>query len=86
MRKKKALRKFVFQEILTSKARFISITLLILIGVSFFSALNASGPDMLKTATHFFNKQNLMDIHVVSTMGFEKEDIEILKHQAEIVS
>ncbi len=84
MRKKKALRKFIFQEIRTSKARFISITLLILIGVSFFSALNASGPDMLKTAALFFDKQNLMDIHVVSTMGFEKDDIEILKNQADV--
>ncbi len=84
MRKKKALRKFIFQEILTSKARFISITLLILIGVSFFSALNASGPDMLKTAALFFDNQNLMDIHVVSTMGLEKEDIEILKSHADV--
>ncbi|MFA9377261.1 MAG: FtsX-like permease family protein [Lachnotalea sp.] len=84
MGKKKALRRLVVQEILTSKARFISITLLILIGVSFFAGLNASGPDMLKTAALFFDNQNLMDMHVVSTMGLEEKDIDILKQQADI--
>lgn len=84
MGKKKALKRLIFQEILTSKARFISIMLLILIGVSFYSALNASGPDMLKTAELYFNNRHLMDIHVVSTMGLEDEDIEILKLHEDI--
>lgn len=81
MKKKKALTRLIFQEILTSKARFISILLLILIGVSFFSGLNASGPDMLQTAKLYFENQKLMDIHIVSTMGLEEEDIEIIKQQ-----
>lgn len=81
MKKKKALTRLIFQEILSSKARFISILLLILIGVSFFSGLNASGPDMLHTAKLYFDKQKLMDMRVVSTMGLEEEDIEILKQQ-----
>lgn len=84
MGKKKALKRLVLQEILTSKARFISITLLILIGVAFFSGLNASGPDMKKTAALFFDNQNLMDMHVVSTLGLEDEDVEILKNQEDI--
>lgn len=84
MGKKKALRRLILQEILTSKARFISITLLILLGVSFFSGLNAAGPDMKKTAALFFENHNLMDIHLVSTMGLEEEDIEILKSQADV--
>ncbi|WP_099469741.1 ABC transporter permease [Konateibacter massiliensis] len=84
MGKKKALKKLILQEILTSKARFISIMLLILLGVSFFSGLNSSGPDMLKTAALYFDNQNLMDIHVVSTMGLEDEDIDILWQQEDI--
>ncbi len=84
MRKKKALRRLILQEILTSKARFISITLLILLGVSFFAGLNASGPDMKKTAALFFDKHNLMDIHVISTMGLEEEDIDILRAQDDV--
>lgn len=84
MGKKKALTRLVFQEILTSKARFISIMLLIFIGVSFFAGLNSSGPDMLKTALLYFDDQKLMDMHVVSTMGLEEEDIDILKQQKDI--
>lgn len=84
MGKKKALRRLVFQEVLTSKARFISITLLILIGVSFFAGLNASGPDMLKTAALYFENQNLADIHLVSTMGLEEKDVDILKTQEDV--
>jgi putative ABC transport system permease protein len=84
MGKKKALTRLVFQEILTSKARFISIMLLIFIGVSFFAGLNSSGPDMLKTALLYYQEQNLMDMHVVSTMGLEEEDIDILKQQKDI--
>lgn len=78
MNKKKALRKLVFAEILTSKARFLSILSLILLGVAFFSGLNASGPDMLKTAALYFKNQNLMDIRVVSTLGLTDKDIDIL--------
>lgn len=81
MKKKKALTRLIFQEILTSKARFISIMLLILIGVTFFTGLNASGPDMLQTAKLYFGKQKLMDMRVVSTMGLEDEDIAIIKQQ-----
>lgn len=84
MGKKKALKRLIFQEIVTSKARFISIALLILIGVSIFAGLNASGPDMIKTAANYFNNQKLMDMHVVSTMGLEEEDIEILKKQKDV--
>jgi putative ABC transport system permease protein len=84
MGKKKALRRLVFQEILTSKARFISIMLLILIGVSFFAGLNASGPDMLKTAQLYFKNQKLMDLHIISTMGIEDRDIEILSSHEDI--
>lgn len=84
MSKKKALIKLIFQEILTSKARFISILLLILMGVAFFVGLNSSGPDMIKTAQEHFDKQNLMDIRVVSAMGLEEEDIEILKNQKDV--
>lgn len=84
MGKKKALKRLIFQEILTSKARFISIMLLVMLGIAFFSGLNASGPDMLKTANLYFKNQKLMDIHVVSTMGLEEEDIDILKKLKDI--
>ncbi len=82
--RKRALKKLVITEILASKARYLSILLLVLIGVAFFSGINSSGPDMLNTAALYFDKQQLMDIRLVSTYGLEEEDIRILSQQPDI--
>lgn len=74
--KKTALHKLVFKEILTSKARFLSIFILIILGVGFFAGLQATGPNMLKTVDQYFDQQMLYDLHVQSTMGIEEEEIQ----------
>lgn len=76
--KKTALRRMIYKEIWTSKARFLSILVLILLGVGFFSGLQATGPNMLKTADHYFDQQRLYDIHVQSTMGLEEGEFDRL--------
>ena len=70
--------KLVIREILNSKARFLSIFILILLGVGFFAGLQATGPNMLKTVDDYFDQQKLYDIHVQSTLGFETEEVELL--------
>lgn len=52
--KRSALWKDIYREIWRSKSRFISIFMLIMLGVAFFSGLKATGPDMLLTADNFF--------------------------------
>ncbi|WP_440898048.1 FtsX-like permease family protein [Amphibacillus sp. Q70] len=76
--RKTALHKLVFKEILTSKARFLSIFILIILGVGFFAGLQATGPNMLKTLDQYFDDQMLYDFHVQSTMGIEDEEIQRL--------
>ena len=44
----RAYKKSITREILSSKARFASILVIILLGVAFFSGIKSSGPDMNK--------------------------------------
>ena len=82
--KKKALYKSIFREIRSSKARFFSILGIILLGVCFYAGIKATGPNMLKTADKYYTDQQLMDQHIVSTLGLDKADEEIIKKIPEV--
>lgn len=62
-----------------SKARFISILLIIMLGVGFYAGIKATGPDMLNTADNYYKDYKLMDTKLVSTTGLEDKDIELIK-------
>ena len=72
---KKALFKDSVAEIKKSFGRFISILLIVMLGVAFFAGLRATCPDMHKTADDYFDEYALSDIHILSTMGFSENDI-----------
>lgn len=72
----KALHRSIWREIYQSKARFLSILLIILLGVSFYAGIKATGPNMLNTADHYYKKQHLMDTKITSPFGLTKEDLE----------
>ena len=82
--KKTALYKLVFREILNSKARFLSIFILIFLGVGFFVGLQATGPNMLTTVDDYFDRQKLYDIHVQSTLGIEDEEVALLTNYSDV--
>lgn len=73
--KKRALRKDFYMEIRKSLGRFLSIFFIVALGVSFFSGIRASEPDMRISGDAYFDEKNLMDIKVVSTMGLTNEDV-----------
>ena len=75
---KTALLKDGIKEIKISYKRFISILLIVLLGVGFFAGLRASSPDMKKTLDVYFDEQNVMDIQVISTLGLTDDDIEAI--------
>lgn len=79
MMKKRALWTDIFREISRTKARFLSIFAIIMLGVGFFAGIKATGPDMLDTADHYYGDLKLMDLKVQSTLGLEQSDIEKLK-------
>ena len=79
MRKKKALKKDFRMEIKKSLNRFLSIFLIVAMGVSFYSGIQASAPDMRATGDYYYDETNLMDLRVIGTLGLSEGDLEALR-------
>ena len=75
----KALHKDFWMEIRTSKARFISIFMIVALGVAFFSGIQASSPDMRLSGDAYYDEKNLMDIKVVGTLGLTEDDVSAIR-------
>ncbi len=75
----KSLKRDFFREIRKSISRFISIMLIVALGVAFYSGVRSTMPAMYMTADAIYDKQNLMDIRVVGTLGLTQKDIDALK-------
>ncbi len=75
----RGLIKEALRSIAKNKARFISIIAIVAVGISFYAGISAAGPDMKQTAVDYFNDNNLMDIWMVSTVGFNENDVEQIK-------
>lgn len=76
---KRALRKDIFREIWNTKARFLSIFAIIMLGVAFFTGIKATGPNMLDTAAGYYDDYRLMDLKALSTYGLDDAAIEELR-------
>lgn len=72
--RRRALWKDFFMEIKTSLTRFLSIVLIVALGVAFFAGIRATNPDMRITIDSYFDNSNLMDIRILSSMGLTEED------------
>ncbi|MEW8995271.1 FtsX-like permease family protein [Clostridium sp.] len=83
--KNRAYRKSITREILSSKARFISILVIIFLGVAFYSGIKSSGPDLKESINEFFRKQNLMDSKIVSSIGLNDNDLKLLENNDKIL-
>lgn len=71
--------KDIFREIKISLGRFLSILCIVSIGVAFFAGIKASAPDMKNSADTYFDKYNVQDIQVYSTIGLTKKDVAAIK-------
>src|SRR5699024_6985350 len=76
---KTALIKDSLKEIQKGFKRFISILLIVLLGVGFFAGIKATSPDMKKTLDEYFDEKNVNDISLISTIGITNNDIEEIK-------
>lgn len=77
--KRKALRKDFYMEIRKSMGRFLSIFFIVAIGCAFFAGIRSSEPDMRYSGDAYFDRKNLMDLQVISTMGLTDEDVEAIE-------
>ncbi|KAF5054504.1 hypothetical protein DSECCO2_387460 [anaerobic digester metagenome] len=59
--------------------RFLSILAIIALGVGFFAGINATRPDMVKSAAAYYSELNLMDLRSLNPLGYSPEDIAQLR-------
>ena len=76
---KNLLFKSTLREIKSSFGRWIAILAIVALGVGFFTGLKACKPAFLETANQYLHNQNFYDFQLISTLGLEDEDVEIIK-------
>lgn len=76
---KNAMLKNAFAEMRKTKSRFLSIFGIIAIGTGFFAGLLQSAPAMKESSDHYYDRTSLLDYRLVSTYGFDDNDIKALK-------
>ena len=59
--------------------RFLSVLLIVALGIGFFAGLRETAPDILLTLDSYYDENNLMDFQIVSTMGLTEDDLASLK-------
>lgn len=74
----KILFKELWRSIRRTATRFLSILAIVAVGTGFFAGVKASCPDMELTAKHYFEDTRLMDLHLLSTLGFTQEEIQAI--------
>lgn len=71
--------KDTFRLIRKTFKRFITIFLIVMIGVGFMVGLMSSAPTMRTSVDKYFDDTNFMDIQLYSSYGFDNRDIEALE-------
>lgn len=77
--KMKKINKHILNTFFTSKARFISILLLIFLASFAYVGLKATAFNMENTIQHHFKETNFADIFIMSNYGFDNEDLDLIK-------
>ncbi len=71
--------KVIFNEIKGSFGRFAAIFGIVALGVGFLSGLLVTTPDMNLSVDEYYDKNNMADIFIKSTMGLTKDDLELIR-------
>ena len=72
---KKAQKRDFYREIRKSINRYLSLTLIVALGVAFFSGVRSAEPDMKLSVDKYYDSVNFYDIRAISTMGLADEDL-----------
>lgn len=82
---KSMIRKTTVREIRKSFGRFFAIFAIVALGVGFFAGLKVSKQTMLHTGNRYISEQNLFDFRLLSTIGFNVEEVEAFSKQTDIL-
>ncbi len=72
------LSRSAFREIRSSLGRYIAIIAIIALGVGFFAGLRVTKSAMVKTADTYIREHGLFDYRLVSTVGYDGDDVAAL--------
>lgn len=72
------LRRTTLREIRSTMGRYLAILAIIALGVGFFSGVRITTPTMVHTADNFYQRNQLYDYRLISTLGWEQEDVDAL--------
>ncbi len=81
----KAYRKNIFRTIKKSMGRYLAIMAIIALGVGFFSGIKVTKPAMVATVDSFYKDTTFYDFKLLSTYGFEAEEVEKIKELSEVI-
>lgn len=76
---KKKLIVNTLRSVKNTKSRFLAITAIIAIGCGFFAGVKSAGPDMKLSSADYFDRLGLADLHLMSALGFDGEDLSAVK-------
>lgn len=71
----------LLMDIKKTLSRFISIVIIIALGVAFYAGVRATSPDMKMSGDAYFDKNNLMDFKLISTLGLTRDDLSVIRKQ-----
>lgn len=80
----KAFWKTIRRSITGSLGRYIAIFMIIALGVGFFTGLKSTKPAMNVTTKNYVNEYNLYDLKLLSTIGFDAEEVQKINELTEI--
>lgn len=76
--------KSTFREIKQSFGRFFAILAIVALGVGFFAGLKVTRTAMVKTTQNYLEENQFYDYRLLSTMGFEQEDVDFFTGQPNV--
>ena len=80
MKRPQGLKKDTFREITNTISKYISIILIVGLGVFVFVGLITTGPLMRDTLEKSIKKSNMEDIRITSALGLKEKDLRILEN------
>ena len=78
------LRVSALREIRSTFGRFAAILAIIALGVGFFSGVKITTPAMVNTVGSFMTEHELFDYRIISTLGWEEEDVAALRGREDV--
>lgn len=74
----RSILKNTLRSISKTKGRFLAIFAIIALGSGFFAGVKVTSPDMKLTADTYYKDTHLADLHLKSTVGFSREELDLL--------